>query len=367
MNKIEYKLVAIKDIGIVVTGKTPLTANEEYYNGPYMFISPNELHGGYLISKSEKTITAKGLESIKTNSINGISVLVGCIGWDMGNVAMCFEKCATNQQINSITSFKNNYNPYYIYYWLSTKKEYLFSIASVTRTPILSKGTFQDVLVPIPKKSIQDKIVNVLLSIDKKISNNNQISDILRAQLNDFYLYNFYKKQTNGTINELLIENEKSNIQVSDAKTSNGAYPFFTSGEAILEWDEALVDGRNCFLNTGGNADVKFYVGKAAYSTDTWCITAKKDLSDYLYLLLNTIKVELNKKFFQGTGLKHLQKELLKERPIYIPSEEEVKSFNEVINPILNMISEKTRENQELADLRDWLLPMLMNGQATVE
>ena len=115
-----------------------------------MFISPTELHGEYKVERSEKTITQKGLESIKSNSIDGTSVLVGCIGWDMGNVSMCFEKCATNQQINSITKIKNSYNPYYLYYWLSTKKDYLFSIASVTRTPILSKGTFEEVLIPIP-------------------------------------------------------------------------------------------------------------------------------------------------------------------------------------------------------------------------
>ena len=85
----------------------------------------------------------------------------------------------------------------------------------------------------------------------------------------------FYKKNTNGKISDLLIENGKSSIKVGEAKDINGDYPFFTSGEAILEWKEALVEGRNCFLNTGGNADVKFYVGGAAYSTDTWCISAR--------------------------------------------------------------------------------------------
>ena len=126
-----------------------------------------------------------------------------------------------------------------------------------------------------------------------------------------------------------------------------------------------LIDGRNCFLNTGGNADVKFYVGEAAYSTDTWCISAN-NMSDYLYLLLVSIKPELNQKFFQGTGLKHLQKPLLKDRPIYIPDFEELKTFNEQVTPMFNIISENTRENQELITLRDWLLPMLMNGQATI-
>ena len=133
-----------------------------------------------------------------------------------------------------------------------------------------------------------------------------------------------------------------------------------------MKWDNALVDDRCCYLNTGGNADVKFYVGKAAYSTDTWCISGKDQLSDYLFLLLNAIKLELNKKFFQGTGLKHLQKPLLKDRPIYIPTTDELSTFNAQIMPMMTKISENTRENQQLIQLRDWLLPMLMNGQATV-
>ena len=37
----------IKDIGNVVTGKTPQTAHAEFYGGDYMFITPTELHGGY--------------------------------------------------------------------------------------------------------------------------------------------------------------------------------------------------------------------------------------------------------------------------------------------------------------------------------
>ena len=93
----------IKEIGRVVTGKTPQTSHREYYNGKFMFVTPNELHGGYKVTSSEKTITGEGLNSIRSNIIDGISVLVGCIGWDMGNVSMCFERCATNQQINSIT------------------------------------------------------------------------------------------------------------------------------------------------------------------------------------------------------------------------------------------------------------------------
>ena len=191
--------------------------------------------------------------------------MVGCIGWDMGNVAICKEQCATNQQINSITNFKEGFNPYYVYYWLTQQKKYLFSIASVTRTPILSKSAFEEVEIPVPDKEEQDKVVNVLLPIDRKIANNNRISETLISAAFSTYLYMFYKRGTNGVLGDLIVEKAKSTIQVGDAKDAKGAYPFFTSGASVLEWDDFVSDGRNCYLNTGGVADVKYYSGKAAY------------------------------------------------------------------------------------------------------
>ena len=218
----------------------------------------------------------------------------------------------------------------------------------------------------VPDKQNQDKITNLLGVIDGKILLNRKINDNLSAMAYDTYMHTFYGKKPNGKLSDILVENDKSKVQVGEAKESDGEYPFFTSGEAILRWKEHFVDGRNCFLNTGGNADVKFYVGKAAYSTDTWCISANQNLGDYLYLLLLSIKPELNKKFFQGTGLKHLQKPLLKDRPIYIPTTDEIMTFNSQIPHWFDIIAENTRENQHLTALRDWLLPMLMNGQATI-
>ena len=218
----------------------------------------------------------------------------------------------------------------------------------------------------IPSKTYQDKLVLVLSMIDKKILINEAINDNLQQMAHMTYMHLFFGKKSNGLLGDIIIENQKSDIQVGDAKDSDGVIPVFTSGDAVLRWPSALVGGRNCFLNTGGNAGIKFYVGKTAYSTDTWCITGTDDLSDYLYLLLDSLKPEISKKFFQGTGLKHLQKPLLKERPIYIPSQSERESFNSMVTPWLTMVSDNIRESHQLATLRDWLLPMLMNGQASI-
>lgn len=254
------------------------------------------------------------------------------------------------------------------YYFLSPEwKQFIQSkIIKGSTVNRISVEDFPTYTVPNISIKVQRKIANILSKIDEKIALNNNINDNLSAMAYDIYMHTFFPKKPNAKLKDILTEAEKSAIQVGEAKTSNGKYPFFTSGATILKWNEPFVDGRNCFLNTGGNADVKFYVGKAAYSTDTWSISAKSEMSDYLYLMLFSIKPELDQKFFQGTGLKHLQKPLLKNRPIYVPEKMELEAFNRQVMPMFDIISENTRENQQLTSLRDWLLPMLMNGQATI-
>ena len=73
----------------------------------------------------------------------------------------------------------------------------------------------------------------------------------------DIYMHTFFSKKPNAKLKDILTEAEKSAIQVGEAKTSNGEYPFFTSGATILKWNEPFVDGRNCFLNTGGSYRVQ--------------------------------------------------------------------------------------------------------------
>lgn len=273
-----------------------------------------------------------------------------------------------NQRVGKVVPIDSKADKYYLHYLLATNlvKDQLEYRASGTRQRNISPDDVYDVEVFLPDITTQRKIGKCLYDIEKKVNLNNAINDNLAAMAYDIYMHTFFSKKPNAKLKDILTEAEKSSIQVGEAKTSNGKYPFFTSGSTILKWNEPFVDGRNCFLNTGGNADVKFYVGKAAYSTDTWSVSAKSEMSDYLYLMLFSIKPELDKKFFQGTGLKHLQKPLLKDRPIYVPEKMELETFNRQVMPMFDIISENTRENQQLTSLRDWLLPMLMNGQAII-
>lgn len=140
----------------------------------------------------------------------------------------------------------------------------------------------------------------------------------------------------------------------------------FVSEQVCKRLPRYILQSGDILFGRAGSIERHAYVGND-YSTDTWCITASGEMSDYLYLLLLSIKPELNQKYFQGTGLKHLQKPMLKDRPIYIPATKELETFNKTLQPWFDMIASNVTESQSLVALRDWLLPMLMNGQAVIE
>lgn len=121
-------------------------------------------------------------------------------------------------------------------------------------------------------------------------------------------------------LGDCFIEGKKSHIKVDDA-TGFGSYPFFTSGEDVLLHNEKLTEGENIYLSTGGNAVVKYYNGEAAYSTDTYVVTGKEKYSSkFLYYVLDYLTDYININYFQGSGLKHLQKKALKQHEVLIPS-----------------------------------------------
>lgn len=124
-------------------------------------------------------------------------------------------------------------------------------------------------------------------------------------------------------LGEIILENPKSKVKVSEAKeNTNGKYPFYTSGLNIYRYDEALTSGENIYLSTGGNAIVQFYNGESAYSTDTYVVKSqdsRKALTKFIFYMLETQTSYINDFLFKGAGLKHLQKQEFKNLKIPLP------------------------------------------------
>lgn len=120
-------------------------------------------------------------------------------------------------------------------------------------------------------------------------------------------------------IGDCIVERKKSPIKVDDA-TNFGQYPFFTSGDTVLKHITNLVEGENIYLATGGIANIKYYDGKSAYSTDTYVVCGNEKCdTKFLYYALLLLKDYINTNYFQGSGLKHLQKKDFKKHELIIP------------------------------------------------
>lgn len=146
-------------------------------------------------------------------------------------------------------------------------------------------------------------------------------------------------------LGNLIVEKKKSTLKVSDA-ANFGEYPFFTSGEAVLQHTSKLLEGKNIFLATGGVANIKYYEGEAAYSTDTYALTTKDKIeTEYLYYDLLNINYYINANYFQGSGLKHLQKKDLKKHQILFPEDQKEQTK---IATILSKVDEAITQTEQL-------------------
>lgn len=160
---------------------------------------------------------------------------------------------------------------------------------------------------------------------------------------------------------DLIVENKKSSLKVSDA-SNFGNYNFYTSGESILKHHQPLVDGENIYLATGGVANVKYEDGDAAYSTDTYSLKTKenKDAKYLYYYVLNNIKY-INDNFFQGSGLKHLQKKDLKQFLINIPNDiNEQKKIAEILTKVDEAIENTEKLIQKYEQVKVGLMQDLL-------
>ena len=259
-------------------------------------------------------------------------------------------------------------NKRFSYYLIASDlvKKQLDSGSQQTKIRHTSPDAIKECIAFVPNLFAQGKISRLLDLIGDKIDKNNKINDNLQQVIKSCFDFMFAIRKPNGIISDILQEHPKSTIQVNDSTGVLGDYPFFTSGEAINEWQSALVDGMNCYLSTGGNATIKGYYGKAAYSTDTWCVCGKGEYSFYLFCYLKSIIRSINDSFFAGSGLKHLQKDSLLLVNLYIPSEKELEKFNSIVKPAMETMAKLFIETKKLKQQRDFLLPLLMNGQATI-
>ena len=213
------------------------------------------------------------------------------------------------------------------YYFLSPEWSVYIANNTVKGSTVnrISIEDFPNFYIPLLERTEQDKIVKVLSAIDEKIDNNVNIND------------NF--------------------------STVNGKYKFFTCSNVPLQCDEYAFESSSILIAGNGDFNVKYYSGKFNAYQRTYVLTASSEYYAILYLAC-LYQVNLFKSNSSGSIVKFITKSDVENIPLFIPDDI---SLLQKLNNLLHFQEQNILENDKLIQLRDFLLPMLMNGQATID
>lgn len=153
---------ALKNLGEITTGNTPSRSKPEYYGGHFPWVTPGDFIEKRIIH-SREFLSDKGLIDGRARVVPSSSVLVVCIGATIGKVAVSDMDLAINQQINAVTFDEQKVIPEYGYWACVFIHDDIIRKASKSTMPIINKGRFSELKIPVPSKDIQ-------LSISKDLN-----------------------------------------------------------------------------------------------------------------------------------------------------------------------------------------------------
>ena len=254
----------------------------------------------------------------------------------------------------------------------------------------LSAQTLYDIPILLPSLEEQEYIGNVFSTIDRKIALNRSINHNLEAmakQLYDYWFLQFDFPDENGkpykSSGGKMVWNEKLKREIPEGwnlifakdvcpiitgkedanfSTVYGQYPFFTCAKENLNCDTYAFDGTSILIAGNGDFNVKHYTGKFNAYQRTYVLTPNLKYYACLFFAASS-KIRQFKDNSNGSIVKFITKgdvediELLESKSSHL--------YN-TLNSLLFSTEQNDQEIVELTKLRDSLLPLFMNGQASL-
>lgn len=308
-----------------------------------------------------------------------------------------------------------NGNNKFIYYALKFNIKNLMRQGGATTFDSVNKDTINNFELAIPEnEKDREKVAELLSVLDSKIELNNKINSELEKMAKTLYDYWFVQfdfpddngkpyKSSGGKMvyNETLkreipdgwkFDNLKNRLETflgGTPKTSkkeywdNGDIHWLSSGEVsefpILSSKDfiteeglnssatKLIKEKSLMISITGNIRVSILGINSAANQSVVSISNDELLDNsYTYFYIKN-NIPYYESLMTGAVQKHINKDVVDNTQLLIPESLILKKYIKLAKPMINQILEKSKENQKLIELRDWLLPMLMNGQVTVK
>ena len=309
----------------------------------------------------------------------------------IGLLAINENECCTNQGFKNLVLDKSICDTDYMYYYLQFHMKEIEALGSGTTFKEISKSALQGIEIRLPDLEKQRDIAKCLSDLDRKIELNKQINDNLEAmakQLYDYWFVQFdfpneegkpYKSSGGAMVwneklkreipkgwnfcfleNLLIIRNGRDHKHLAD-----GIYPVYGSGGEIRKVSEYLYDGESVLMPRKGSLNNIMYVNEAFWTVDTMFYSEMKQSNCAKYIFYTIKDIDFTR-WDSGTGVPSMTSSTLYSIKLVKPQSEILKKFDEVISPLFEHMKHISEQNSFLTKQRDKLLPLLMNGQASV-
>lgn len=301
-------------------------------------------------------------------------------------------------------------DPDYVFYWLASPwiLKAILKRNTGSTVPLINLGIIKSLPINIPKKlSTQREIARLFSSIDKTIELNNRVNAELEAMAKTLYDYWFvqfdfpdsngqpYKTAGGKMVYNLTLKREipegwsdKTLSQIANitmgqspegcSYNEEGIGTIFYQGSTDFGWlfptTRQYTTAPNRMAKKGDILlSVRAPVGDMNIANTDCCIgrglaalNSKTGSDGFLFYVMKYFKQIFDRRNSEGTTFGSITKNDLHALTLAYPTPELLKRYDNVVTNYNKMIFERSLENQELIKLRDWLLPMLMNGQVTV-
>ena len=391
---IKWNKFAISAIGDVVGGGTPSTKHDEYYGDEISWITPKDLSNfnGRYISRGERSISQKGYDNSSAQKLPAGTVLFSSRA-PIGYVAIAQNELCTNQGFKSVIPHPDVCDSEFLYYLLCYHKYDIEAIASGTTFMEVSGTALKNFIVRIPDIDTQKKIASVLSSLDRRIESNNLINHNLEEQAKAIFkswfvdfepfgyrtpcdweigtLGDFVEIKRGGSprpIQDYLSDCGLRWLKISDATACSS--PFIIDiKEHIKESGlskTVLLRAGSLVLSNSATPGIPKFLDVDSCIHDGWLYFPMSKLSnEFLFLFFKHIRPNLVS-LGNGSVFTNLKTDILKAYPFILPDEQTLSAFNDMVVPVFDRIKNNSRETNNLAKLRETLLPKLMAGEIDI-
>ena len=389
------KTVKIKELGLVVTGRTPPSSQPEFFNGNVPFLTPTDMSTRRRV-KTSRTISSSGASKYSKSILSPGSTAFVCIGATIGKMAQVQVPTLTNQQINSVIPYAGT-DADYLYYSLLFNQDSIKQIAGGAATPIVNKTVFENTEISVHSYDDQKRLGRVLSAYDELFENNMMRIKILESMARLFYRHYFEQSEADDweslPLNDCLLVHRGKSYKSSELSKNEGLP--FVNLKCVNREGGFRKDGLKKF--TGSYKPTQLVVkgdivvavtdmtqermivaraarvpsldgGSGVISMDLVKIEPRDGFErDYIYSLLRWSRFSSEvKNHANGANVLHLLPARITDYQITVAPLNIQQEFAYLVEPIFDLIDNLQLKNESLSKSLNLLLPHLMTDEIRV-